>query len=149
MHDFDAPRLTRVPVFPVVAVGVIASCVAFVIGGLVWIDSHTLRCGGPAMDARRDVSTIQSSLWRYAVSNPTAPCPTLVELIGARTLVKARLRSLRDPWHRAYQIRCPDDEVEVCSAGPDGRFATRDDIYEREPRDPTRDAVEQGRPSSE
>ena len=60
----------------------------------------------------------------WAAANPDRECPRMVEelapfAVGAPVF---------DPWGGAYMIRCAGSSVIVQSRGPDGRWATADDL---------------------
>jgi hypothetical protein len=60
---------------------------------------------------------------------PDAPCPTIKDLVREDILSRSSRPPLRDPWDEPYRIECfGEADVEVRSAGPDGLFATSDDI---------------------
>lgn len=53
-------------------------------------------------------------------------CPSITQLQqSARLEATARAE---DPWGQRYRIRCESGEVQVRSAGKDGKFETADDI---------------------
>jgi general secretion pathway protein G len=53
-------------------------------------------------------------------------CPSITQLQKA-SLLEASARA-EDPWGQRYRIRCESGEVQVRSAGKDGKFETADDI---------------------
>jgi hypothetical protein len=53
-------------------------------------------------------------------------CPTLTQLIVDRTW--QRDARADDPWGGRFLIHCSTEEVNVRSAGRDGRFRTKDDV---------------------
>lgn len=53
-------------------------------------------------------------------------CPSITQLQRA-SLLEETARA-EDPWGQRYRIRCSEKEVQVLSAGKDGRFETSDDI---------------------
>jgi general secretion pathway protein G len=53
-------------------------------------------------------------------------CPSITQLQQS-DLLEATARA-EDPWGQRYRIRCSSGEVQVRSAGKDGKFETADDI---------------------
>ncbi len=53
-------------------------------------------------------------------------CPSITQLQQS-SLLEATARA-EDPWGQRYRIRCESGEVQVRSAGKDGKFETADDI---------------------
>jgi general secretion pathway protein G len=53
-------------------------------------------------------------------------CPSITQLQQSE-LLEATARA-EDPWGQRYRIRCASGEVQVRSAGKDGKFETADDI---------------------
>jgi hypothetical protein len=53
-------------------------------------------------------------------------CPSITQLQQS-DLLQATARA-EDPWGQRYRIRCASGEVQVRSAGKDGKFETADDI---------------------
>lgn len=53
-------------------------------------------------------------------------CPSITQL--QRDEVLSRSARAEDPWGNRFRILCTSDEIQVRSAGGDGRFETADDI---------------------
>jgi hypothetical protein len=77
--------------------------------------------------ARADMATIRPIVEKWRVDHGPGACPTVATLQLAGELTRAS--ACRDPWDHDYLIWCrPDESVTLMSAGPDGRFGTRDDV---------------------
>ncbi|MBN8610721.1 MAG: type II secretion system protein GspG [Deltaproteobacteria bacterium] len=83
-------------------------------------------CGGGIEQARTDAQSVRGAVEMYLAQNPSAACPTVSQLVSERIL-SARTRTI-DPWENAFEITCSGEDVQVVSAGPDGRMDTEDDV---------------------
>lgn len=98
------------------------------LAGLVWLIVLTGSAGVCAggRTAEKDLATLATSVEMYALIHD-ARCPGDPEqLVEAGMLKKAP----RDPWGAPYHIHCSPRGAAVLSSGPDGRFATEDDLVE-------------------
>lgn len=75
-----------------------------------------------ATTARRIVTAVSD--WKR--EHHEVGCPTLSQLIVDEHW--EREERADDPWGRRFLIHCSTEEVNVRSAGPDGRFETSDDV---------------------
>lgn len=76
--------------------------------------------------ARTDAQTVAAAATSYMITNVSADCPTVEELVQSHEL-SGNTRS-KDPWETDFQINCESAEPTVTSAGPDQQFGTEDDI---------------------
>ncbi|MEN9578399.1 MAG: ral secretion pathway protein GspG [Pseudomonadota bacterium] len=100
------------------------------IAGLLF-GSATLWLGRAAEDDQRGqaVKTAKELLGAasdFKRTKPDVGCPTISLLIHEERY--DRSAPADDPWGGRYRIRCSAEDVEVLSAGKDGRFSTPDDI---------------------
>ena len=72
-----------------------------------------------------DLRALRAAADRWRVHSE-GRCPTVDDL--ARDRAVAANVSLDDSWGHRYLVRCSEDETDITSAGPDGRFETADDI---------------------
>lgn len=80
-----------------------------------------------AATARRIVSAVSD--WKR--EHEEVGCPTVSQLILDRHW--QRDERADDPWGRRFLIHCSSEEVNVRSAGRDGRFETDDDVSASSP----------------
>jgi hypothetical protein len=81
--------------------------------------------------AKTDCKTLSNVIDVWRMEGGTS-CPT-IETLKAEGALR-RDQDTTDPWGNPYVIVCSSDEDGVMSAGPDGRWCTGDDIWEREAR---------------
>lgn len=116
MRHRSSPGFTRFEVL--LATGIATVLVAFA----VWVTE-----GGEGHDVQAQATARRlleaASDWHR---EHQVGCPTLTQLIVDRRW--ERDARADDPWGGRYRIHCSDDEVNVRSAGRDGRFQTRDDV---------------------
>lgn len=62
----------------------------------------------------------------YAVGSAQAGCPTISELVEAKSLGEAD--RVEDAWGNRFRIVCDDSGPRVVSVGPDGHLGTADDV---------------------
>lgn len=76
--------------------------------------------------ARTDAQSVAAAAASYVITNVSAGCPTVEELVQNHEL-SGNSRT-KDPWDTDFQINCDGAEPTVTSAGPDQQFGTEDDI---------------------
>lgn len=98
------------------------------IGALVLVFSHTWGNFSQSrrQQAKTDLRTVLPVAEKWRVDHGASECPTLERLVNEKEISAGT--KLTDPWDRRYEIWCEGEQLRVASAGPDGRFGTRDDI---------------------
>lgn len=86
---------------------------------------YASEAGGEAV-ARERGQLVLAAATDWKREHAESGCPSITQLRQSSRLdAKARAE---DPWGHRYLIRCASGEVEVRSAGRDGKFETADDI---------------------
>lgn len=77
-------------------------------------------------EAARAADRIRSAARTWRDTESTSDCPTISQLIHDHVLD----RDVRtdDPWGERYRVECSEDDVQVRSAGRDGKSGTSDDV---------------------
>lgn len=75
-----------------------------------------------------DAATLRQAMTLYRAEQPEAGCPTMKSLFGE--YIDASMRVV-DAWDRPFRLKCVGRDNHALSAGPDGKFGTRDDVPER------------------
>lgn len=101
------------------ATGLVA---AVTLGGW-WLGSRAEDHAAATAQTEAEQLLTAASAWKREHSNG---CPSVSQLKVDRLL--ERRAASDDPWGGRYRIMCQDNEVQVRSAGGDGRFRTDDDI---------------------
>jgi hypothetical protein len=96
-----------------------------------WAGLHAVhvgdRCHPTTEEARAYVREIRGAIELYRVEH-RGRCPASIAAVAREGLLPKRLR---DPWGLPYAMRCesgPSFEVEVRSAGADGKHGSADDV---------------------
>ena len=77
-------------------------------------------------DIERAAGMSRGAVKQYWVTTDNGGCPTVADLVEARTLDEDSPR--KDPWGKPWRIECSEDRVSVGSNGPDQKPDTEDDI---------------------
>jgi hypothetical protein len=101
----------------------VASVVALLTVGGWWLGSRADGHAAATAHSQAEQLLTAASAWKREHSGG---CPSVSQLKVDR-LIERRAAS-DDPWGGRYRIMCQDNEVQVRSAGGDGRFRTDDDI---------------------
>jgi hypothetical protein len=107
-------------------IALITSFTAVVAGVALWFFSDSAGSSQRAaaiVDAERLLSA--ATEWKKQHES-TRGCPSYTQLRQDDTVPASA--SADDPWGGRYRIACGKSEVQVRSAGGDGRFKTDDDI---------------------
>ena len=75
--------------------------------------------------SKHDANIILDAV-RNHFSEDGAGCPTISSLKRDQRLGPNAAAS--DAWGSRFRVQCSSDEVRVLSAGPDGRFNSKDDV---------------------
>lgn len=111
--------LTR---FEVLLAAAVLGAGALAVGAFHWSGAQAR--GESAARERGQVVLAAATDWKR--DHLDHGCPSIT-LLQREALLEETARA-EDPWGQRYRIRCVDSEVQVRSAGQDGRFETADDI---------------------
>lgn len=84
--------------------------------------------------AKTNAKVMRQAVQQWQMTNTDSTCPSVSQLTQEKFLDKGA--STTDPWSKAYQISCDNDEVTVSSPGPDQKTGTPDDIIVPAPENP-------------
>ncbi len=110
---WQAPLIGLVLVFLSLPMAISGATSLLVVDGLT---------SAKAQSARVAADRVKSAAMLYMLDRHE--CPSLTDLEG-RFL---QARRAKDPWGRAFKIKCSGSNIEVTSRGPDGVFGTDDDV---------------------
>jgi hypothetical protein len=100
--------------------------VVAVVSGLVGLWTVGEQGLNPQAEAEKRGKAVLTAASDWKRAHAQTGCPSITQLQRDEALDKAA--RAEDPWGKRYRILCTSDEIQVRSAGGDGRFETPDDI---------------------
>jgi len=100
-----------------------AAALALLVTGSWWLGSRAEDHASKTALSQAERLLDAASEWKRGHASG---CPSVSQLIADRVI--ERKSASDDPWGGRYHIMCRDNEVQVRSAGGDGRLRTDDDI---------------------
>ncbi len=127
----QARRLRAQRGFTLLEMLIVLALLALIMGLVVGPQVYDMFAEGQEKVAQTEVKSLQNQSYiRWQMKNPGKQCPDSMDELAKL----AGKKEAKDPWGRAYIMRCGDQAPEgsnglgILSVGPDGKEGTDDDI---------------------